>query len=550
MKNNEGNKKMKSFNLISQPWIKVLTDDGIEKEISLTELFVNAKQYRQLSGELKSQNLAILRLFLAILTRVYSNVDDSEEQLLDKWTTLYEQKSFTDDIQKYLNKYQDKFDFFGKYPFYQVTREVYDQNVDVKKQVKNGKGTVSLKQLNRSISESNNTPAIFSPKSESQKDTMSVAELVRWVITYQNYTGVTDKTKILSKEKFSVSQGWLYGLNSFYVQGKNLFETLMLNLVLNDTEHQQIPVWEYDIQDYLNERIKAKRPDNISGLYTLWSRVLHIEWKDNMPTIFTAGLPKVSSDNAFDLEPMTIWKENKKDHVLRPAIKSKSNLDVAMWRNFGEYLRISSSSSKINRAPGLIEWIKKLDKNNLINSNNDLDLISVGLISDGNATSQAPYAEYYDDMRLKINVIFDNNSKLADNWTTNIEGTIELTQLIGKDVWIYANKIADLMGITDSSYASKQTNNFYDTLNLPFYDWLASLTAQDNKNKKIWEWKNRLNQLTAQEAKRIISFVSSQAITGKQDSKSNKRTNVFTAYNDFHYNVIKHLGLQRRRRRR
>lgn len=30
---------------------------------------------------------------------------------------------------------------------------------------------------------------------------MSIDELVRWVISYQNFTGVTDKTKVVAKEK-------------------------------------------------------------------------------------------------------------------------------------------------------------------------------------------------------------------------------------------------------------------------------------------------------------------------------------------------------------
>ncbi|WP_279403659.1 type I-E CRISPR-associated protein Cse1/CasA [Secundilactobacillus kimchicus] len=59
------------------------------------------------------------------------------------------------------------------------------------------------------MSESANSPAIFAPKAGSFKNRLTLAEITRWLITYQNYTGVTDKTKIDTAEKFSTPSGWL-----------------------------------------------------------------------------------------------------------------------------------------------------------------------------------------------------------------------------------------------------------------------------------------------------------------------------------------------------
>ncbi|MFM9596909.1 type I-E CRISPR-associated protein Cse1/CasA, partial [Streptomyces scabiei] len=39
-----------SFNLVSDPWIKVLKKDYNETEVSLIELFDNSSEYLQLSG--------------------------------------------------------------------------------------------------------------------------------------------------------------------------------------------------------------------------------------------------------------------------------------------------------------------------------------------------------------------------------------------------------------------------------------------------------------------------------------------------------------------
>lgn len=64
-----------SFNLVTNPWIKVLKKDYTESEVSLSELFSNSEDYLQLAGDMKSQDLAILRLLLAILLSVYTRFD-------------------------------------------------------------------------------------------------------------------------------------------------------------------------------------------------------------------------------------------------------------------------------------------------------------------------------------------------------------------------------------------------------------------------------------------------------------------------------------------
>ena len=101
------------------------------------------------------------------------------------------------------------FDFFGQKPFYQVTTEDYDALVPKNKSVAAGKGQVLVKQLNRRVSESAHSPAIFAPKSGEVKNEMSLDELVRWLITYQNFTGVTDKLRSKRKKIFEFGHGFI-----------------------------------------------------------------------------------------------------------------------------------------------------------------------------------------------------------------------------------------------------------------------------------------------------------------------------------------------------
>lgn len=567
-----------SFNLVTDPWIKVLKKDYTESEVSLNELFSNSEEYLQLAGDMKSQDLAILRLLLAILLSVYTrfdaddtlyswlNLDDKWRvirtdndgkdfyKLENTWRSLYDQKAFSKKLFDYLNLYQAKFDLFGNDPFYQVNRQVYDQNVPENKKVAKGAGTVSVKQINRLISESNNSPALFSPKSGIEKDSVNNAELVRWLITYQNFTGVTDKTKVKSKDKFSVSPGWLYSINPVYIKGKTLFDTLMLNLSLDpasdeiDWLNPQRPVWEYDdINDYLQQRLNGVYPDNLSELYTVWSRMIHIDWQNGQPVIFSAGLPKLDSEKQF-LEPMTTWRKNK-DGVVYPAAKNKNNINVAMWRNFGQYIRTKEDNNNEkkdknnHRIPGVIGWIQELKMHNQISKHTNINIVTVAMISDGNATSQSPYAEITDNMQAKAGILFDDEPMFENRWQDKIEEEVLLAQKVVAYFYWFAKDISNIQTHSEKKksnddWASRKVAQLYDELNQPFYTWLSGLDINQDRNVKIKEWRETLNRLVATQAKNIfINATADEIIGGKED-------NIFTIYNKLRRNVYVCLGLK------
>ena len=63
------------FNLLEEPWIRVMTEDCTVRECSLTEVLVHSHQYRRLAGELPTQDVAVLRLLLAVLRTVFYRMD-------------------------------------------------------------------------------------------------------------------------------------------------------------------------------------------------------------------------------------------------------------------------------------------------------------------------------------------------------------------------------------------------------------------------------------------------------------------------------------------
>ena len=65
---------MPRYNLLDEKWIQVASKDAVEK-ISIKELFAGAAKYKELAGDMKTQDFAVMRVMLAILHTVFSRFD-------------------------------------------------------------------------------------------------------------------------------------------------------------------------------------------------------------------------------------------------------------------------------------------------------------------------------------------------------------------------------------------------------------------------------------------------------------------------------------------
>lgn len=380
------------MNLIDDPWIEVIrVKEYNTVTVSLGELLAHPSDYYMIAGESRPQALSILRLALAVLTAAYEGEGPAKRR------ELYQAGQFDDKVSTYLAKWHDRFDFFGARPFYQVTRAEFNALVDDKHQITDNKiakgtGTVAVRQINRRISESGNSPALFASQPESERDKVALPELVRWVITYQNYTGVTDKTK-LAGAKYKASPGWLFRTEPLWLTGQNLFETLIFNLILLPGE--QRPVWEYDApQDYVQRVLKGTLPANISELYTNQSRLLHIDWSTGAPVIFPIVMPVLDSTQPA-IEQMAMVRQ---DGPVAYGWADPSPLKHYLWLNADRILGQGT-------LPGVIQHIDELAP--VVPVDKQVTLTSQTYLWDGKPVSQAPAGEYADSLTVSFRVLTD-----------------------------------------------------------------------------------------------------------------------------------------------
>ena len=549
---------MARYNLLDEKWILVATEDSVKK-ISMKELFANTAQYKDLAGDMKTQDFAVMRVMLAVLHTVFSRFDasgepyeffdvdrerflqigelegsdlgDYEDALYQTWIDIWNAKEFPKVVDEYLEKWRDRFFLYDdKYPFFQVTKEVIEKDA-------NGGGEFYGKNINRLISESNNKQSYFSPKDESYKEYIADDELARWLITLQGYIGTSDKKKVGSAKTYS--KGWLYDLGGIYLKGSNLFETLMLNFAIGNNENNNLmkvqrPSWEADtieknIEYYFNNGI-----DNISSLYTAWCREILIDpsrTQEEKFVCFIAKLPEVEHSDNF-LEPMTVWKYNKDGEYKDKYRPRKHDANQSMWRNFGLLTGVGEGTRK----PGVIEWLNKLDEISgsveLGLDKENIILCAVSMLDDGNATSWAPTDEIEDTLNMKERVLADAGDT---GWIIRINNTITDTKGIIDNV--LRRFLFDLFEIRnmEKSGITKYVEQFYFRIDLTFRQWIEGIDVDDDKDTKEIEWQNTLKKSMKEYVDEIVSNAGLREYKGIETSAGVK--NIATIYNSFLYKL-------------
>ena len=551
---------MEKFNLLKEPWIAVLIDEqGTTSEVSLIDAFKNAHKYKGLAGETQFQNFALLRLLLAVMHTVFSrfndkgevysyfeldemykqcsviedeyDIEDYCEDLLTTWKGLWDSEKLPEIIELYLRKWEDSFDFYSDdKPFYQIPNDFL-----VEKGI-NEDGTSYLKPqfLNRLISESDNTVKLFSPNSHQFKNDLSDSELVRWVVTFQGYTGTSEKKKH-PDFKGSSSKGWLLGLGGVYYEGKNLKETLLLNLVMDETNaKEQTPVWE-KTNEKIVEDIFNGYPNNLADLYTFYSRLMLVdkkrkkmsEKKEKDKYIRTVQMPGIKQNDYF-LEQMTMWKFEKNGENKDSFIPLRHQVEHYFWESFGN-ASVARSSSNMKRV-GLFDWHSKLIEKGIVD-NDILNIVAVGVNYNKDASTMMN-EEINDYLSIDDYVLIDIQES---GWIYRIEAEITLIKyLVDKILGSFLNDLAKLNNSRNNSIASTIKREAYFQINKPFREWLTSLKVDDQKDEKVSNWRSDLKKILLEQGKKMVSNPSNREYKGivTTDSK-NEVVNIVTLYNKY-----------------
>lgn len=220
------------FNLLDEHWIPVVFIDGRSGDVSIKELFEKAHQILRLNAPFPQTNAAVMHLLLAIMHRVFGPADKQA------WKRLWVAGQVDiPTLQRYFNATRDRFYLFDpEKPFFQIRHpDVEEKPIQAVNQMIGGGDTFTL----------------FDHTLDDDEVRLTPADAALMLLTLQKFglAGLCHPQKKLVYKDAPCSRAAV-----FLVEGDNLYQTLVLNLVqydkttpiLSQSTRPDLPVWEQD----------------------------------------------------------------------------------------------------------------------------------------------------------------------------------------------------------------------------------------------------------------------------------------------------------------
>lgn len=223
-----------TFDLTREPWIPCRFLDGQNDKLGLTDLFLKASEIAEVFGETPLEEASLNRFLVAVAHRIV-NGPSSESA----WTELWEKGSFDrSGVLDYFDSWRDRFDLFHpEHPFYQHPEA---------KAINEVPPSVIVHFM-----ASGNNAVLFDHHLDAEGDSWEPDAAARRLVAAQNYSlgglGPSYQGKRVPFCHAPLVRGALA-----VVLGKNLFETIVMNLVVLGSKtpfrgrgrDEDLPVWE------------------------------------------------------------------------------------------------------------------------------------------------------------------------------------------------------------------------------------------------------------------------------------------------------------------
>lgn len=548
---------MSQFNLLDEKWLMVMAGEkGETEEVSLKELFRNAHRYERLAGETPTQDFAVLRLLLAVLHTVFTrftatgdfcewvavdadtfqvkeDIDKGDRReykkdLYTTWKTLWEKGEFPDVVSEYLEKYRHRFYLLDeKYPFFQFP-EIGEPDYPY------SATDNSINKLNGKILEGDpRKPRLFMNQYQTGLEYSSAA---RWLLYTNGYAPSKSGNPGKKQKRESTGVAYLGKLGGIYATGKNLFETLLLNLNLPENACVQKPIWEMEPKINYFRAI----PDNLAQLFTYPSRQLLLKANEEEQIIeyrLDLAISNFEYEPNLKIEPFTFWRHDTKLDVGKWKVKEgyvpkRHDPDKYFWQEMQTF----SSVEERGHNPGIIQWLRRLQGDELVTGLISLNAVAENYIQKDGVVDR----QVYDQINENIGLL----DKQENGWLTCIAEEIKNTErVIGNTVIRFARDIDKIRNLQNGTTEQKTKTQIFFSIDRRFREWLINISPQDEKKARTREWKSILREEIAKQGDELIQGAGNRDYLGYYSDKSkSKLENIETAYIRFSANLKRELG--------
>lgn len=526
-----------AFNLVDEPWIRVLQPDGAAAEVSLRDVLLRAHTFADLGGELPTQNIAVLRLLLAVLHTVFSRMDETGAQApleepddaIERWVSLWSRGALPEEpIVQYLEQWH------GRFWLFHPTRP-FGQSQTAQQ------GTqYSAAKLIGELLESRNKLRLFPSRTGEGKACIPYAEAARWLLYLNGFDDAALKPHIpKAKKEGTVALAWLGQLGLVYAKGNNLFETLLLNLVLLRPDHslwgENRPAWERETPRSEELRI-IPLPDNQAELLTLQSRLIWLNREGEAVTGYG-----ILCGDSFDkkdafAEQMTAWEKVDKKNAPVYYEPRQHEPGRQMWRDFANIFMSAPSAAGFNQVPGVVQWITWLQRNQYLPKEKYIQFATVCIRYIGRPLSVV--VDTSGDVLTMQTALLD---ELGGPWQKRIAKEVAKCDAIAEEIGelVFRIKIANGECKTSSKLSKKREaqikhyaqEKWYDRIDEPFRHWLHAIDPETDivDGERLTEWIATARHLALQLGQESMEHAGTNALFGRKIVDKNGKKQLYAA---------------------
>lgn len=468
---------MTNLNLINDSFIKVIGLNGEEREVSFREALIDAHQIRRIYGDCIAQDMAIERILRAFLYPVIEHFDsegnaeqlEDPDQAFERWINIWNQGYFpSEPLLNYLTETENSFNLIDPvHPAFQVheTEKIIEFRASSGKIARgDGINYRSVNKLVGTVFASKTRPRVWSDRYFSEESVLTLPDAARWLIFINVFDDASFK-----KPPTDIHSAFCGQMTGIYAEGKNLFETLMLNLPLFTKDEKMltgnVPYW--DMKPLGRSQVVVAPPDNPAYLLSFPFRRMNLKINDNG---LISGY-ELTGHHSFDTEKYQIesngvYRKPNQEKGIELGFKKLST--DWLWKNYSDLFLDADDNTR----PGIIDWI------DYVISNSDLEIPNLVFrsITVNYKNRQCVIADMTEDS-LILNSSLLNESSIE--WRKEIAVTVSnLNKCAQQTGYFYRNLFIAEGGDLNKDQQSKAgETEFWNRIDLPFRNWLSEISS-------------------------------------------------------------------------
>ena len=547
--------KNPEFNLLDEAWIPVRLLDGTIADVGLLELLRRTTDIADLACELPTQSIAIQRLVLAIAYRVAPPGDARD------WARQWDDGAPTERMIEYLERWRDRFYLFGgRFPFMQVA------------DLRTAKDSVSG--LEKLIADVPNGEQFFTTRHGRALACIPPSEAARWLVHAQAYdpsgirSGAVGDSQVKGGKGYPIGPSWCGHLGLVWLKGKDLDETLVLNLIPADAaglrgvesstewgacsweaaEPENAVRGDYSLLDPSG----TPRDVSIPRLLTWHSRRIRLVGDSSGVTgVVLAQGDKLAPQEMRLYEPQSLWRYSTpqskkfKTDVYMPR---KFEAGRALWRNLPGTLPTVTTVQGVDKQPkqeflpsATLSFHYQLDNASIETTYPKVMRIQAVGVTYG--PQEATFDDIYsDELTLSVAVMRVEREDLS----AEIDRQVRLTEEIARDVGTLAANLARAAGESGDGAGDGARDRakelFFSAVDNDFRAWLTQVDGHESARDVGRRWECTLRQHATDIQTELVRGASSSAIIGRDTGRG--YMNVGIAENYFRSALNKRLPVR------